>query len=53
MFGGIAVYAENVAAAYVALGSHAIIYLLHVIHVKLNKLLDYYGILVSDAEIDK
>jgi hypothetical protein len=51
LFAGIAGYADNLAAVYVAAGAHAIIYLLHTIEVKLNRLLDHYGILVTDAEI--
>jgi hypothetical protein len=51
LFGGSALYVDNLAAAYVALGCHAIIYLLHTIEVKLNRLLDHHGILVTDAEI--
>jgi hypothetical protein len=50
-FGGLAVHVENLAAGYVALGTHAIIYLLHAMEVKLNRLLDYHNIFISDAEI--
>jgi hypothetical protein len=51
LFGGGAIYENNLAAGYIALGTHAIIFLLHTIEVKLNRLLDHYGIVVSDAEI--
>jgi len=51
-WGGIAVCKDNMAAIYVVVGVHAIIYLLHTIDVKLNRLPDHYGILVADAEID-
>jgi len=51
LWGGIAIYADNMAAAYVAAGTHAIIYFIHAIEVKLNRLLDNYGILVTDADI--
>jgi hypothetical protein len=50
-WGGGAAYANDLAAVYVAVGTHAIIYLLHTIEVKLNRLLDHYRILVTDAEI--
>jgi hypothetical protein len=51
LFVGPVAYANNIAAMYVALGAHAIIYLLHTIEVKLNRLLDHHGILVTDAEV--
>jgi hypothetical protein len=50
-FGGLAMHVENLTAGYVALGTHAIIYLLHTIEAKLNRLLDYHNIFISDAEI--
>jgi hypothetical protein len=53
LFAGYAAAAENMAAVYIALGCHAIIYLLHAIEVKLNRLLDHYGISVPDYEIAK
>ncbi len=46
-----AVSQGDLAAVYVAFGVAAIIYLLHAIGVKLNKLLDYHGIFVSDHDI--
>jgi hypothetical protein len=48
-----AVYAKELAAAYVAIGTAAVVWLAHVIDFKLNKLLDHYGISVSDREIAK
>jgi len=45
-----AAYEKDLAAAYVAFGACAILYLLHTIEFKLNKLLDHYGIVVSDHE---
>jgi hypothetical protein len=46
-------YANNLAAMYVSLFSTFIIYLLHTLEVKLNRLLDHYGITVWDSDIDK
>ena len=37
-------YAEDLAAWYVAIAGSAIVYLLHAIEFKLNKLLDHHGI---------
>jgi hypothetical protein len=51
LFGGAAVYVDNLAATYVAVGTHAIVYLLHAVEVKLNRLLDHQGIVITDAEI--
>lgn len=48
---GIALYGDNVAAAYVSLGTHVIMYMLHVIEVKVNKLLDHQSLYVSNVEI--
>lgn len=48
---GIAYQQHNLAAAYVAVGVHVILYVLHAIEVKLNKLLDERGIHVSPQEI--
>lgn len=45
-----AAYKDDLAAVYVALGVGSIIYLLHAIEIKLNRLLDHYGIFVSDQE---
>ena len=57
IFGGLAfimaAYSKEFAAMYVALFSTFIIYLLHTLEVKLNKLLDHYGITVWDSDIDK
>jgi hypothetical protein len=54
-FGAAAVagYQSNLAAMYIALGFGAIVYLLHTIEFKLNKLLDERGITVRDREIAK
>jgi hypothetical protein len=46
-------YKDNLAAMYVALVGGAIVYLLHVIEVKINRLLDHYGITVGSGEIAK
>lgn len=46
-----ATYAENLAAAYVAVAGAATVYLLHTIEFKLNKLLDHHGVSVPDFEI--
>jgi hypothetical protein len=53
LFGGLAMYIENIAAAYVAVGTSGIIYLLHTIEVKINRLLDHYGIVITDTEIGR
>ncbi|GEM_PF-1632037 len=50
---GIAASQANLAAAYVALGVGAIVYLLHAIEFKINKLLDDRGIQVFDDQISK
>lgn len=44
---------HDLAASYVALGTGAIVYLLHAIEAKLNKLLDYHRITVWDSDIAK
>lgn len=51
---GAVIYAgseHNLAAIYVALGTGAIVFLLHAIEAKLNRLLDHHGITVWDSEI--
>jgi hypothetical protein len=53
LFGGLAMHIENIAAAYVAVGTSGIIYLLHTIEVKINRLLDHYGIVITDTEIGR
>jgi len=45
--------AENMTAAYISIGVHALVYLLHAIEVKLNRLLDHHGIHVSKQEISQ
>lgn len=50
---GIAVSQGNLAATYVALGVGAIVFLLHAIEFKINKLLGDRGIHVYDDEISK
>lgn len=54
-FAGIslAAHERDLAAVYVALGIGALIYLLHAIEVKINRLLDRYGITVLDSDIAK
>jgi hypothetical protein len=44
-------YKDNMAAMYVALVGGTIVYLLHVIEVKINRLLDHNGIMVGDVDI--
>jgi hypothetical protein len=46
-----AIYKDNLAAGYIAGAAFAILYLLHAIEFKLNKLLDYHRIFVSDGDI--
>lgn len=57
IFGGaafiMAAYAKDLSAMYIALFATFIIYLLHTIEFKLNKLLDYYGIRVWDSDVAK
>lgn len=48
-----AVAAQDLAALYVAVGVGTIVYLLHAIEVKLNKLLDHHRITVWDSDIAK
>ena len=52
---GVAIAASqaNLAAAYVAIGVGAIVYLLHAIEYKINRLLDDRGIRVFDDQISK
>ena len=47
----LAAYSGNMAAAYVSIAGHAIFYMLHVIEVKVNKLLDQQALYVTDADI--
>lgn len=44
-------YADNLAAMYSALGFGGVVYLLHVIEMKLNKLLEHHGLFVSTHDI--
>jgi hypothetical protein len=57
IFGGaalaMAIYENNVAAMMIAMFSTFILYLLHTIEFKLNKLLDHHGIRVLDNDIAK
>ena len=57
IFGGaafvVASYAKDLSAMYIALFATFIIYLLHTLEFKLNKLLDHYGISVWDSDIAK
>jgi hypothetical protein len=46
-------YKNDLAAVYVAVGIGAVIYLLHAIEFKLNKLLDHYGISAPNYEISR
>jgi hypothetical protein len=46
-----ATYKDNLAATYIAAAAFAIIYLLHTIEFKLNRLLDHERIFVGDADI--
>lgn len=50
---GVAAQQTDLAAAYIAIGCGGIIYLLHAIEFKLNKLLSERGIYVYDDEIAK
>ncbi|WP_038974142.1 hypothetical protein [Bradyrhizobium genomosp. III] len=57
IFGGgafaVAVHANDLSAMYIALLASFIIYLLHTLEFKLNKLLDHYSIRVWDSDISK
>jgi hypothetical protein len=46
-------YRDDLAAVYVASAALWIMWVLHAIEVKLNRLLDYHGVHVTDAEIAK
>jgi hypothetical protein len=50
---GAASYANNLAAVYAACGAYAILYVLHAVEVKLNRLLDHHGLAVPDYDIAK
>lgn len=41
----------NMAAVYASVGFHAVIWMLHTLEVKLNRLLDERQIFVSDSEL--
>lgn len=47
----IAAVMKDLAACYVAIGAAAIVYLLHAIEFKLDRLLDRHDVRVSDFEI--
>jgi hypothetical protein len=47
----IGVYASDLAAVYVAIAASAIMYVLHGTEVKINRVLDQHGIVVTGAEI--
>lgn len=49
VFGYIA--GSNLAALFVVLGTHVILFVLHSIEVKINRLLDQHGIIVADGDI--
>jgi hypothetical protein len=53
LLGSLALYFENLAAFYVAVGSNAVIWILYTIDRDLSNLLDHYGLAVTDAEIDR
>jgi hypothetical protein len=44
---------DNMAAYYVAIGTWILLYQLHAMEFKLNKLLDHHGVIVWDDEIAK
>ena len=44
---------HNLAATYISIVGGVVVYLLHTIEFKLNKLLDYYGLKVSDRDISR
>jgi hypothetical protein len=46
-------YKDNLAAMYVALAGGIIVFLLHTLEVKINRLLDHHGIMVWDSDIAK
>ena len=46
-------YQRDLGAVYIALGVGGLIYHLHAIEVKINRLLDHYGITVWDSDIAK
>jgi hypothetical protein len=48
----VAGYYDNLAAAYSALGFGTVVYMLHVIEVKLNKLLDHHDIFIHPADME-
>ena len=45
-------YVNDLAAIYVAAAAGAILYMLHTIEVKLNRLLDYHRITVTKSDVD-
>ncbi|TIT18719.1 MAG: hypothetical protein E5W70_28205 [Mesorhizobium sp.] len=52
-FAGFAASQNNLAAVYIAVGVHALLYTSHAIEVKLNKLLDDRGLTITRGQIDR
>ena len=52
LFVGLALYAEELAIAAILGVGHALLLQLHVLEVKVNKLLDDRGIYVSEKDMD-
>ena len=50
---GVAVLVNDIAAIYISLAAHGIIWFLHRIEIKLNKLLDNQGFFVSEQELSE
>jgi len=50
---GVAVLLNDIAAIYISLAAHGMIWFLHKIEIKLNKLLDNQGLFVSEQEMSK
>lgn len=48
---GLALLAERETLFFLGLATHIIVYLLHTIEVKLNKLLDHQGIYVTQKDL--
>jgi hypothetical protein len=48
---GLALYNERETLFFLGVATHAILYLLHTIEVKLNKLLDNQGVYVTQKEL--
>ncbi len=48
---GMALQTDNLAAVYVSISAHVLFYILHALEVKVNRLLDHYGLQVTRHDV--